>query len=368
MAIADKLNELITQRNNLANNLNTMGVSASQAEKLSTLVPKVLNIQSTPTEITKGIIINECDSDGYPIDVSIVGMTKIPNYYFYYSGFNNGIGNDAWLNRIGPNLHLPSNLTEIGDYSFSQCGVTFTSLPESITKLGNYAFQNCTKLALKSLPSGLTDIPTSCFHYCNELALEALPDGIITIGSNGFNNCINLRISELPSGVKSIGANAFQGCEKITLTSLPNAITSINNNTFYGCTNLAITSLPENLTKIGHDAFANCTNLAITSIPSGITKLDSSVFYRCTSLKELTISGNITSIGNNAFYYCSNLTKIVMPNITAVPTLSNTNALLYTPISMRTGYVYVPDDLVASFQSASNWSNYASQIKGVSEL
>lgn len=44
MAIADYLSNLITQRNNLANNLVEKGVEASQTELFDTLVPKVLEI------------------------------------------------------------------------------------------------------------------------------------------------------------------------------------------------------------------------------------------------------------------------------------------------------------------------------------
>lgn len=45
--IAQQLQELIDQRNDLANNLVTMGVQASQSEKLNTLVPKVLQIPTS---------------------------------------------------------------------------------------------------------------------------------------------------------------------------------------------------------------------------------------------------------------------------------------------------------------------------------
>ena len=41
---ADYLNDLVAQKNALADNLNTKGVSASQSETLNTLVPKVLQI------------------------------------------------------------------------------------------------------------------------------------------------------------------------------------------------------------------------------------------------------------------------------------------------------------------------------------
>lgn len=59
---ADYLQDLINQRNLLADNLNAMGVNASQTEKLNTLMPKVLTIDQsknnaygiwTPTENTQ---------------------------------------------------------------------------------------------------------------------------------------------------------------------------------------------------------------------------------------------------------------------------------------------------------------------------
>lgn len=44
--IADQLNELVNQKNALVSNLNTKGVSATEDEKLNTLVPKVLEISN----------------------------------------------------------------------------------------------------------------------------------------------------------------------------------------------------------------------------------------------------------------------------------------------------------------------------------
>ena len=38
---------------------------------------------SSGSNITKGFIVNECNENGYPIDISIVGMTEIPHKYFY---------------------------------------------------------------------------------------------------------------------------------------------------------------------------------------------------------------------------------------------------------------------------------------------
>lgn len=52
MSIANYLTALDQQRDQLARNLTTMGVSVSETEKLNTLVPKVLQIPHTKQDIT----------------------------------------------------------------------------------------------------------------------------------------------------------------------------------------------------------------------------------------------------------------------------------------------------------------------------
>ena len=52
MSIANYLTALDQQRDQLARNLTAMGVSASETEKLNTLVPKVLQIPQTKQDIT----------------------------------------------------------------------------------------------------------------------------------------------------------------------------------------------------------------------------------------------------------------------------------------------------------------------------
>ena len=201
--------------------------------------------------VTKGIIINEFDENGYATDVSIVGMTSIPSYYF--AADNDNTNRNA-LNKYVKNI-------------------------------------------------------------------------------------------QLPAGTTSIGIGAFQYCTNLALTELPAGITSIRVFTFYGC-----------------------TNLALTELPSGVTSIKPRVFNGCTSLTEMTCLGNITSIETGAFTYCTKLSKFALPNITSVPTLSSTDAFHSTPIASGTGYIYVPDDLVESFKSATNWSTYADQIKAISEM
>ena len=70
---------------------------------------------------------------------------------------------------------------------------------------------------------------------------------------------------------------------------------------------------------------------------------------------------------NQCFQNCENLSKLVLPNITRVPTLGS-NALAGTLIANGEGYIYLKDEFVESAKTATNWSVYASQIKPVSEM
>ena len=81
-----------------------------------------------------------------------------------------------------------------------------------------------------------------------------------------------------------------------------------------------------------------------------------------------TILGDITKLFGYAFQGCSNLSKIVLPNITTVPTCENTGIFTSTPIASGTGSIYMPDDLVETAKTTYGWKSYASVIKPISEL
>ena len=114
MASTEKyLNQLKADKTALANNLVEKGVDADPEETFTSLVPKIKDIQSAKP-VTKGFIINEFNSSGYATDISVVGMTTIPNYALG-SYDKNYV---TFLNKNLKNVHFPDNLTEIGDYAF----------------------------------------------------------------------------------------------------------------------------------------------------------------------------------------------------------------------------------------------------------
>ena len=127
------------------------------------------------------------------------------------------------------------------------------------------------------------------------------------------------------------------------------------------------TKLLNGVTSIGDYAFYYRANLTLTEIPNSVTSIGEYAFYYCTSLSSIELSDSLVSINKYAFYSCDKLTTVILRNITSVPSLGS-SAFSYTPIANSTGYIYVPDALIDSFKIATNWSTYASQIKGVSQL
>lgn len=70
---------------------------------------------------------------------------------------------------------------------------------------------------------------------------------------------------------------------------------------------------------------------------------------------------------NTSFSDCPSLVKLILRS-ESVCTLKSTGALIRTPIESGTGYIYVPDHLVESYKTTTNWSTFANQIKPISEL
>ena len=115
----------------------------------------------------------------------------------------------------------------------------------------------------------------------------------------------------------------------------------------------------------GSDGPKNCSKKIIfgecmTSIPDNYT-------YNMagqTTLKYVDLWRTITSIGNNAFYGCTQLETLIVRR-TVPPTLGS-GALSDTQVSKLK--IYVPDESVTAYQTASRWSAYSSQIKPISDL
>ena len=190
--------------------------------------------------------------------------------------------------------------------------------------------------------------------------------GISKLLDYSFNSCTSLTEIALPASLTSISIYAFQNCSSLTrVINLENTkVTGISSNAFKDCTYLTEIALPASLTSIGGSIFQGCSSLAkvINLENTKVTGIGAYAFYGCTLLTEITLPDTLTSIGSETFNGCKSL-QYIRIQATTPPTLSNTNAIPST-----IGAIYVPDESVAAYQAATNWSSFASKIRGISEM
>ena len=165
---------------------------------------------------------------------------------------------------------------------------------------------------------------------------------------------------------------AFHSCNRLTKISLPNC-TEIDYRSFYSCEKVEELYLP-NLTAILTDAnsmFAYMSSVKeidfpnLTTIPS--LGLDGT-FSNCPQLTKINLPKlGATSIKRYCFTNCYALHTLVLGG--EFKALENANAFNYTGnMAEKPFYIYVPDDLVDAYKTATNWTAFADKIKPMSEL
>ena len=209
---------------------------------------------------------------------------------------------------------------------------------------------------------GITSINASAFRGRINLTNITIPSGVTSIGNSAFDGCRGLTSITIPSGVTSIGDSAFNGCRGLTSITIPSGVTSIGNNLFNSCSGLTSVTIPNSVTSIGSGAFYSCTGLTEIIIPNSVRTIGTSAISYCSGLTSVTIGSGVISIGSGAFAYCTGLTGITI-NATTPPTLVNIAALTNT----NDCPIYVPSASVSAYQSATNWSTYASRIQAIPE-
>lgn len=156
-------------------------------------------------------------------------------------------------------------------------------------------------------------------------------------------------------------ANAGRYCVKITPTGTRGRTYSYvagnnlntDNTTLVGaeCIDIATTTK-----QVAGSAFRRCKNLKKVSIKNGIEEIGSYAFAS-SGIAELTIPSSVTTIESYCFQE-SSLLKIHMKP-TSPPTLGQS---AFQRISSPF-VIYVPQGSLSAYQSATNWSSYASQMQ-----
>lgn len=157
------------------------------------------------------------------------------------------------------------------------------------------------------------------------------------------------------------------------LTSILNTINNLPSSSGSGSTEIEDGIMTDGITDYCNDrititsqyCMAGRTNLKTVKF-SNVKELQTRAFFMCSKLERAEFD-KVDIIRSGVFYGTSALKTIILRSSLVVNLVSSDN-FTGSAIASGTGYVYVPDTLVNSYKSATNWSTYASQIKGLSEL
>jgi len=335
-------------------------------------------------------------------EIGICGGNNVRSYLLY-SGTNTYSGlNQAYQYSVKA-IRLGNNISYFQQYSLGALGELRTiTIPSYATSMfnANYVMHGCDALKCLIIPAGTEQVSNPFTSY--SMKFISLPSSLricaIGIGSSAITRLF------IPDGVTSFSTAsssayalniliiacattlpnyAYSDNRSIEKVKIPNVL-SIGNSAFGSCYSLRTVELSNSLTSIGNSSFQNCFNLEKLIIPETVTTISGAAFYGCRSLREVEIPSSVTTLGNQAFSYCYSLTKITfksavtipatlcqidgslaivdLSELTTVPSLANVNAFDSTPSDMQ---ILVPSTLLSEFQSATNWSAYASQMVGV---
>lgn len=186
-------------------------------------------------------------------------------------------------------------------------------------------------------------------------------DRITKVGLYGLGGCENLTSINLPN-VVTVGDSGFYNCKLLKSVNLPK-LTSLGNNGF-NSTGLESINLPL-CNKIGSSSFSYAKQLVSVILP-----LAASIPGFCfdySSVQKIDTS-SVTSIAAYALRDAQQLDTLILRNSSVCTLANSTNTFTNTKIAAGTGYIYVPDNLVDSYKTATNWVTFANQIKPISEL
>ena len=229
---------------------------------------------------------------------------------------------------------------------------------------------------------------TDCSYLFNEGVRKDCHDALLACCKNVtnidhmyYNSYGAIDNARLPKGIVTSEScsNVFTYCtdtEEIDFSNFDGTDTTTFSACFSRCSSLKSVLFDKNKQYTSFTTLENMFNY-----DSSLLNVDLSCFvsqkltsvYRmfnyCSKLPKVDLSSlysaKITNSGQ-MFYYCSALTTVIIDNENVFP-MTNANMFTGTPIASGTGYVYVPDDLVETYKTATNWSTYADQIKPLSE-
>jgi len=260
--------------------------------------------------------------------------------------------------------------------AFAPSGISEYSIPENVTRIEYGSFTNCSNLTYVHLPQNLTSIGNDAFFGCS-LHDVTIPENVTSIGDAAFS--ANQYLSSFYGNFASQDGRclivndtlkAFTPYESglqewRTEFTIPDGIATIGAHVFQYCSNLTTIEIPSSVTSIRDDAFGGCFNLTNVTIPNGVTSIGDRAFDWCEKITTITIPENVTELGSYVFDGCKKLESVYCRPITPPSQMfeSTDNAGLFSENAVGRK-IYVPNESVDAYKSARGWSTYADDIIG----
>ena len=272
-----------------------------------------------------------------------------------YEGFGSRLVSNTYANGYGK-MRFEGDITAIPTNAFKDCTtLSYIILPDTLESIGESAFEGCLALHSITIPTGVQCLDSSTFYNCISLAEVELGQSIEGIGDHCFALCSSLTSVALPDSVTEVGDYAFTDCTALTTVTLGSGIKSLGNNAFASCSTLGNVTLPEGMKSIGDYTFSNCEKIYSITIPATVESIGSCAFFNCNALYSIDcLATNVPTLGKYALH------KYHFNNTHESGDAGNIEELSYTAIG---SIIYVPATAVEAYQSADNWSDYATYIK-----
>lgn len=307
---------------------------------------------------------------------------------FYLGNKVTSISSGAFCNSLSDSnrvslagvINLPL-LTSLGTGSFANTKITEVQSLGSITSLpaaGGYdtgTFKRCKFLTDVHLPA-ITSIGSVCFADCSSLETVTVDGSTnISVGNYAFSDCTSLTTFPFER-ISYLGDYAFQYCYALVddgVIDIPNCTSVGAHCAFRMCTGLTGTLKLDsviNLTYVdwcpGNDiarfntySFMSIQNLSGTNANRGS-------FNDNTYLQKIILGPSAVNLGNRTFQGCSNLMTVVLYAETPPTIYSTTFYAAGRSGGPANRKYYVPyssdHSILDAYQTATNWSSFASQI------
>ena len=192
-----------------------------------------------------------------------------------------------------------------------------------------------------------------------------MADFINTIDALGddavIDSIINRTITEFKDDtIETVGKYAFYRCTALETLHLPNA-TMLDEFSLGYTDSLTDIELPK-VTTLGKNSFAGCGVVRL-KLPSVVTAPGWVFSGSGSEPMKILDMPKLESIGTRFLGGNFTLKALLLRNTAKVCTIADTNS---QTISNRT-YCYVPRALVDSYKAATNWSNFAANIRALED-